>query len=143
METGDLHHSQIVFSSLAVVPGTKSFSEEVRTRKNKNKALFVTNSITKGIRFKEFNSFISNRNARMVNFSVVTSKEILHYLDINLANSSTDTVVILCVNDLLNDYTHPNIDSLIKNLNSTVQKCDNFVIGNVFISRLVYTTSTA
>lgn len=99
----------------------------------KNKVLFVSGSIPKGIRFKEFNSFISNGNAKIVNFLVVTSKEILHYLDIHLANSSTDALVVLGVIDLLNDYTHLNIDSLIKNLNFKVQKYENFGIKNVFI----------
>ena len=41
--------------------------------------------------------------------------------------------MVLGVIDLLNDYTHLNIDSLIENLNLKVQKYENFGIKNVFI----------
>ena len=65
--------------------------------------------------------------------------EILHCLDIYLANSSTDMVVVyVVVNDLINENTHLNIDNLVKNLNSMVQKCNNFGVRNNFISGLLY-----
>ena len=43
--------NQTVFSSPAIVPGTKSFSQAIRSQKRKNN-LFVADSIPKGIRFK-------------------------------------------------------------------------------------------
>ena len=42
-------------------------------------------------------------------------------------------------NDLLNDYTHLNIDNLVKNVKSIAQKCKNVGIRNNFISGIVYT----
>ena len=101
--------------------------------------LFITDIISKSICPKEFNSFISNVNAKIINFPGVTSKEILHCLDIYFANSYTDMVVIyVVVNDLINENTHLNIDNLVKNLISIVQKCNNFGVKKYFISGLLY-----
>ena len=94
--------NQAVFSSPAIVPGTKSFSEAVRTQRDKKNILFVIDKISKGIHFKEFNGFSSNGNAKMVNIPGAISKKILHYLNIHFSNSSTDTVVVhVDVNDTI------------------------------------------
>ena len=128
------------FSSLiAMIPGTKSFSEVVQTRKGKKQILFVTDIIPKVICLKEFSSFISNGNSKIVSFLDATSKEILHCIDIHLANASTDMVVEhVGVNHLINDNMHLNIDNLVKNLISVVQKCNFLGVRNNFISGLVY-----
>ena len=47
-------------------------------------------------------------------------------------------VIYVVVNDLINENTHLNIDNLVKNLNSMVQKCNNFGVRNNFISGLLY-----
>ena len=45
----------------------------------------------------------------------MTLKEILHYLDIHLKNSSPDTAVVnVGVNDLPDDNTHRNNDNYLK-----------------------------
>ena len=52
-----------------------------------------------------------------------------------MANSSTDMAAVhVGINDLLDDNTHPDIESFVKNLNSMVQKCNDFSVRNVFIS---------
>ena len=77
----------------------------------------------------------------MVSFPGATSKEILHYLDIHLTNSSPDAVILhVGVNDLLEDNSKSKIENLEKNLRSMVDKCHNYGVKNVFISGLVYTT---
>ena len=77
----------------------------------------------------------------MVSFSGGTSKEILHYLDLHLTNSSADAVILhVGVNDLLEDNSQSKIENLGKNLRSMVEKCHTYGIKNVFISGLVYTT---
>ena len=115
------------------------FQSSSSNHERQKQILFITDSISKGICPKEFNSFISNGNAKIINFPGAISKEILHCLDIYLANSSTDMVVVyVVVNDLINENTHLNIDNLVKNLNSMVQKCNNFGVRNNFISGLLY-----
>ena len=115
--------------SLFAVPFSKAF----RTWEDKKNIL--TDSIPKGICLKEFNIFISKGNTKTVSFPGATSKKILHYLDIHMANSSTDMAAVhVGINDLLDDNTHPDIVSFVKNLNSMVQKCNDFSVRNVFIS---------
>ena len=77
----------------------------------------------------------------MMSFPGATSKEILHYLDVHLTNSSPDAVILhVGVNDLLEDNSKSKIENLEKNLRSMVDKCHNYGVKNVFISGLVYTT---
>ena len=77
----------------------------------------------------------------MVSFPEATSKEILHYLDVHLTNSSPDAFILhIGVNDLLEDNSKSKIENLQKNLRSMVDKCHIYGFKNVFISGLVYTT---
>ena len=74
----------------------------------------------------------------MVSFPGATSKEILHYLDVHLTNSSADVVILHAgVKDLLEDNSQSKIENLGKNLRSMVEKCHAYGIKNVFISGLV------
>ena len=66
--------------------------------------LIFTDSIPTGIRIRELNTFIKNSKTKMASLSGETSKEILHYLDVHLTNSSADVVILhVGVNDLLKD----------------------------------------
>ena len=77
----------------------------------------------------------------MVSFPGATSKEILHYLDVHLTNSSADAVILhVGVNDLFQDNSQSKIKILGKNLKSMVEKCHTYGIKNEFISGLLYTT---
>ena len=101
--------------------------------------IFIDN-IPKGISIGEINTFIKNGKTKMVSFPGATSKEILHYLDIHLTNSSPDAVILhVGVNDLLEDNSKSKIENLEKNLRSMVDKCHTYGVKNVFISGLVYT----
>ena len=98
-----------------------------------------TDTIPKGIRIREFNSFIKNGKSKMVSFLGVN--EILLYLDVHLTNSSADAVILhVGVNDLLEDNSQLKKENLGNNLRSMVEKFHTFGIKNVFISGLVYTT---
>ena len=61
-------------------------------------------SIPMGIRIRVLNTFIKNTKTKMASLPGATSKEILHYLDVHLTNSSADVVILhFGVNDLLKD----------------------------------------
>ena len=103
--------------------------------------MIFTDSIPKGIRIRELNSFIERGKTKMGSFPGATSKEILHYLDVHQINSSADVVILYVgVNYLLEDDSQSKIENLGKNLKSMAEKCHNYAIKNVFISGLVYTT---
>ena len=53
--------------------------------------MMITDSIPKGIRITELNSFITNGKTKMVSFPGTTSEEILHYINVHLTNSSAQT----------------------------------------------------
>ena len=70
----------------------------------------------------------------MVSFPRATSKEILHYLDVHLTNSSADAVILhVGVNDLLVDNIQSKIENLGKSLRSMVERCHNYGIIYLFI----------
>ena len=77
----------------------------------------------------------------MVSFPGATSKEILHYLDVHLTNSSADVVILhIGINYLLEDNILSKIENQGEYLRSMVEKCHSYGTKNVFISGLVYTT---
>ena len=60
----------------------------------------------------------------------------------NLENGGSDTVIILVgINDLLNGSNESQIDSLIQNIDTIIEKCQFYGIKSIFISDLVYATS--
>ena len=98
--------------------------------------MIFTDSIPKGIRIRELNTFTKNGKTKMVSFSRATSKETLHYLDVHLTNSSPYAVILhVGVNDLLEE-----IENLEKHLRSMVDKCHTCGVKYVFILGLVYPT---
>ena len=124
-----------------VIPGTKLFSEASLPSKGQRNILIFTDNTPKGIRIRELNSLFKKGKTKMVSFPGATSKEILHYLDVHLTNSSADAVILhVGVNDLLEDNSQLKIENLGKNLRSMVEKSHTYRIKNVFISGLVYTT---
>ena len=131
---------QTDFSRPPVVPGTKLFSKASLPSKGRRNILIFTDSIPKGIRIRELNSFIKNGKTKMVSFPGATSKEILHYLDVHLTNAPADAIILhVRVNNLLEDNIQSKIENLGENLRSTVKKCRTYGI-EIFISGLVYTT---
>ena len=90
--------------------------------------------IAKGIRIRQLNQFVKSRNARIHSFPGANSKQLLHYLDVNLDNK-TDTIILhIGVNDLLQDISLDNFNKFMKNLEYMVQKCRSFGVKRVFFS---------
>ena len=84
--------------------------------------MIFTDNIPKGIRIRELNTFIKNDKTKMVSFPGATSKEILHYLDVHLINSSADTIILhVGVNGLLKDHSKSKIENPGENLRSMVE----------------------
>ena len=125
-------------TSHQIAPGGKSYSEAL-TNNSKSDGRNITifcDSIPKGIRIKELNQCINNGNARLRSFPGATSEQLLHYLHVNLDNS-TDTVLIhVGINDILNSVS--NVNTLLLNIKDMVKKCRNFGVKNIFESGLVY-----
>ena len=68
----------------------------------------LPDSIVKRLRIREFNQFITNGNARIYSFPGAASKQLLHYMDVNL-EIDIDTIILhICVNDILQDSTPDN-----------------------------------
>ena len=125
----------IDFSRPPVVPGTILFSEASLPSKGQRDILIYTDSIPKGISIRELNSVIKIGKTKMVSFPGTTSKEILHYLDVHLTNSSADAVILhVGVKDLLEDNRRSKIENLGKNFRSKVEKSHCYGIKNLFYS---------
>ena len=104
---------QTDFTRHPVVPGTKLFSEAPLPSKDQGDTLIFTDSIPKGISIRELNSFVKNDKTKMISLTGATSKKILHYLDVHLANSSADAVILhVGVIDLLEDNSESKIENL-------------------------------
>ena len=94
---------QTVFARPRTVPGDRSYSDAARIEANKsnntNMKIF-SDSIPRGIRIRDFNRFIKSGNARLYGFPGASSKQLSHYMDVNLDNT-TDTVIIhVGINDI-------------------------------------------
>ena len=126
-------------TSHPIAPSDKSYSEALTNNSKsdgRNMKIFYDN-IPKGIRIKELNQHINNGNARLHSFPGATSKQLLHYLDVNPDNS-TDTVLIhIAINDILNSIS--NVNRLLLNIKDMVKKCRSFGVKNIFVSGPVYT----
>ena len=137
--------NQTVYTRKSVVPGEKSYSDSLIENekkenhdKNDNHNIKIfTDSIPKGIKVKELNEQIRHGHARVHSFPGATSKQLLHYLDVNI-DDSTDTVLIhIGVSDILQSVS--NMDRLLLNVREMVRKCRLFGVKNMFVSGLVYT----
>ena len=78
----------------------------------------------------------------MLNFPGPSSKQMSHHFDMHLEDKSTDTIILhIAVNDLLNDNSQSNVYNLMSNIHKIIKKFKRAGAKNIFVSRLVYTTS--
>ena len=90
---------------------------------------------------KEFNSYGKFGKARFCGFPGANLKQLSSYIDVNLENSNSDTLLIhVAIYDLLNGNNEPQIDSIIQNIGMIIEKCQSYGIKSIFISGLLYTT---
>ena len=137
--------NQILYTRKSVVPGQKSYGDALIENEKKkyhdkncnHNIKIFTDSTPKGIKVKELNEQIRHGHARVHSFPGATSKQLLHYLDVNIEDS-TDTVLIhIGVNDILQSTS--NMDRLLLNVKEMNRKCRFFGVKNMFVSGLVYT----
>ena len=85
-------------------PGKRNYCEATQPRPSPHNTLVFTDSIPKGIRMYEFNTLLRSKKAQMLKFTGSSSKQMSHYIDINLEDKYIDIVILHAgVNDLLND----------------------------------------
>ena len=82
-----------MFRKKQPVTGENSYDEAVKIKMNSQNIRIFYDSITKGIIMKQFNQFVKTGNARIHSFPGATSRQLLHYLDVNL-DSTTDTAIL-------------------------------------------------
>ena len=75
---------QSSLQNLPLVPDKRNYCKAAQPRLSPYNTLIFTNSIPKGIRMYEFNPFLRNRKAKMLNFPGPSCKRMLHYIDIHL-----------------------------------------------------------
>ena len=130
--------NQSVFRKKQPVPGENSYSEAVKSKMNTQNITIFSGSIAKGIRVKQFNQFFKTGNSRIHSFPGANSRQLLHYLDVNL-DSTTDTVTLhIDINDLLNDISIDNFINFMKNVENMVQKSWIWSKTCVFIWHHIY-----
>ena len=104
---------------------------------NSRNIKIFSDSIAKGIRVRQFNQSIKTGNARIHSFPEATSKQILHYPDVNLERT-TDTVILdIGINDLLQNISIDSFINIMKNIEHMIQKCRIFGVKRVFLSGIV------
>ena len=92
-----------------------------------------------GIRIREFNRFIRNGKGRIHGFLGVTSKQLLHYMDVNLESNVDIITLHIGAIDILEDSTLGKAKNCIKNVQLMAQKFCAFGIERVLFSGVVYT----
>ena len=127
--------SQITFGNTShrIAPGDKSYSEALtnNSKSDSRNIKIFCDSLPKGISIKQLNQPINNGNARLHSFPGATSEQLLHFLDVNLDNS-TDTVLIhIGINDVFNSIS--NVKRLLLNIQGMAKKCHNFGVKNICI----------
>ena len=66
---------------------------------------------------RDFNKFVRVEKAKLQCFPGATSNQLLHYLDVNLQDNNTESLMLhVRVNDVLQDRTETNINSFFKNV---------------------------
>ena len=66
---------------------------------------------------RDFNKFVRVEKAKLQCFPGATSNQLLHYLDVNLQDNNTESLMLhVRVNGVLQDRTETNINSFFKNV---------------------------
>ena len=88
----------------------------------------------------DFNKFVRIGKAKIQCFPGATSNQMLHYLDINLQDNNTESVILhVGVNDVLQDSKKTNMNSFFNNVQEMTKKYRIYNVKNVFVSGLVFT----
>ena len=109
----------------------------MKTKYNGNIKFF--SDIPRGTRVRDFSKFVRVGKARLQCFPYTTSNQLLHYLDVNLQDNNTESVILhVDINDVLQNSTETDINSFFNNVREMAEKFRSYNVKNVFISGLVY-----
>ena len=103
------------------------------------KIRIMSDCITKGIRVKEFNSYLQNGNSRFKIFPGASVEKLDYYVNPTLEQERPEIVVIhVGINNLLSDHLSEMSDEDIsKQILDIGKKCKRYGVDKVFISALV------
>ena len=135
---------KLPLNQFSVVPGKSSYKDATHRNKFHEKDISIfSDSIPKGIRWREINSYVKFGIERPFGFPGANSKQLSRYINLN-ENSNSDTVIIkVVINVLWNGSNELQNDDLIQNVGSIIEKCRFCGKKFIFISGLVpykYTT---
>ena len=113
------------------VPGDVTYADATKSVKRsltghvKNRIVIFSDSITRRIRVRDFNSELDTGNAKIRTFPGAISKEFPHYVTPTLEDGNFGTAILhFGVNDLLHNINQSKaVDELIINLKKTATKC--------------------
>ena len=104
--------------------GRKSSASESKFSKRKKLIVIFGDSIPRGIRLNEFNSWLHEGYAQLKSFPGGTSKELLYYVEPTLKSKKFDAALLhVGVNDPLNDESQDSVQNLLDNLKQIGLKC--------------------
>ena len=81
----------------------------MKSKSNTRNIKIFGEHVPRGIEMEEQNNWIINGNARFSIFPLATSKQLLHYLDVNLNCIIIDTILHVGINNILNDTSTSSI----------------------------------
>ena len=126
--------NQTDFTRLRTVPDEKPYSNTVKSRFKCHIKIF-SHSIRRVIRMRDFNKFVRFGKEKLQCFLGATSKQLLHYLDVNLQDKIAESVILhVGVNDVLQDSRETNTYSFFNNVKKMAKKYRSYNKKNVFIT---------
>ena len=93
---------------------------------NSQSIKIFSDSIAKGINVRPINQSIKTGHARIQSFPGATSKQLLHYLDVNLESTTNTVILHIGISDLLQDISIDNFNNFMKNIELMIQKYRGF-----------------
>lgn len=119
------------------VPGNSSYRDAVKFGR---KSIIIGTSMVKGIRMKEFNSYIKNGFVKLRSFTGATIKQLCHYAIPSLVDETPNRVVIQAgCNDVANRNNTP--QEIAEQIMNLAEMCREYGVNEVFVSSLICRTN--
>ena len=127
--------------SFRSVPGNNLYNEAVTNYREEKNISIISDSIPRGLRMREFNTYIKGGRAHLKAFQGATAKCLHHYI-LPTLKEDTPEIVILHVgyNDLSpkeNDLGNINIESIANEIINIGKTCHQHGVETVVISSIV------
>ena len=123
-------------SGRKVVPGKNTYKEAVKNGKG---VVVFTDSMSKGIRVREFNNYFVNGTARFRRFPGSKSKQMLHYITPTLVDDTPEHVILhVGRNNLPTKKESPTkVEEIAQTIVDIGKKCILYGVKTVFISKVI------